>query len=102
MEPGVQICAMVALLEKRGFHLLDLGQDLPYKLKLGAKLLPRNDFVKAYHAGRTAPSPDLSDGEAGWPCDELIRPKAAALAAARRSTLWCWLSNSSCIALAAP
>ncbi|KAF0683689.1 Aste57867_24251 [Aphanomyces stellatus] len=45
----MQLYALGALLHTSGFQLWDLGMSIDYKMKLGAKDLPRKDFVKSVH-----------------------------------------------------
>jgi Leu/Phe-tRNA-protein transferase len=49
---SVQLVALGRLLIERGFHLWDLGMDMEYKRGIGAKLMPRETFVRQVHAVR--------------------------------------------------
>lgn len=42
---SVQLTALGCLLTHCGFEYWDLGMDLDYKCRLGAQLMPRNEFV---------------------------------------------------------
>ncbi|RHY01921.1 hypothetical protein DYB36_001033 [Aphanomyces astaci] len=50
----MQLYALGALLHASGFQLWDLGMSIDYKLKLGAKDIPRDEFVKHVHTLRSA------------------------------------------------
>ena len=62
----VQLLAMASLLSDCGYDFWDLGQELKYKLDLGARLLPRVEFLAAFREARvrtprelnTVPLPD--------------------------------------------
>jgi Leu/Phe-tRNA-protein transferase len=49
---SVQLAALGALLCINGFETWDLGMDLDYKQRLGAKKLDRPDFVSLVHTSR--------------------------------------------------
>ena len=68
----IQILAMAKLLEKSGFSFLDLGQFIEYKKGLGSVVIPRAEFLTAYHSARVKPSPQLSSSTL-WLCSDLIR-----------------------------
>ncbi|RHY28753.1 hypothetical protein DYB25_013264 [Aphanomyces astaci] len=42
----MQLYALGSYLHKRGFQLWDLGMSMPYKMALGAKEVPRTEFVQ--------------------------------------------------------
>ena len=42
---SVQLTALGCLLTRCGFEYWDLGMDLDYKRRLGAQLMPRDEFV---------------------------------------------------------
>ena len=48
----VQLCGMARLLQDAGFAFWDLGQEIPYKVGLGASLLPRAEFLAEFRAAR--------------------------------------------------
>ena len=48
----VQMCLTGRLLERAGFAFWDLGQDLEYKLGLGAKAAPRAEFLALCRGAR--------------------------------------------------
>eukprot|EP00041_Stephanoeca_diplocostata_P012492 m.209347 g.209347 ORF g.209347 m.209347 type:complete len:309 (-) comp18977_c0_seq2:258-1184(-) len=76
-KPGagtVQICAMIKLLERCGFHMLDFGQYIEYKTSFGAKVVKRSEFLAMYHEGRGKPTPKEILVQGGqYNCAELIR-----------------------------
>jgi len=41
----VQLCATAQILIQSGIKLWDLGMELPYKLKIGAQMIPKDEFV---------------------------------------------------------
>ena len=49
---SVQLLALGRLLLKCGFSYWDLGMEMEYKLRLGAKLMRRADFVQEIHRTR--------------------------------------------------
>ena len=49
---SVQLALTARLLERAGFAFWDLGQEFEYKLKLGARLWPRVQFLERFHAVR--------------------------------------------------
>jgi len=49
----VQCAATARLLARSGYRLWDLGMELPYKTKLGARLLPRDAFLKRLQRARS-------------------------------------------------
>ena len=76
-HPGagtVQLCGTAKLLQDAGFAFWDLGQEIPYKLELGASMLPRAEFLAQFRAAR-----DVKTAlEGGQPLNAL--PRATALA----------------------
>ena len=48
----VQCAATAKRLQLSGYSLWDLGMELPYKLAMGAKSMPRLDFLKRLQKGR--------------------------------------------------
>lgn len=55
--------SLAELLKKHGFELWDLGMEMDYKLKMGATLVSRVDFIKTVHQNRDV-SCSLPIGEA--------------------------------------
>ncbi len=51
---SVQLACLGRHLEKRGFAFWDLGMEVEYKRTLGARLLPRREFLRAYSATASA------------------------------------------------
>lgn len=49
---SVQLCALGKLLSKEGFTMWDLGMAIPYKERLGAELMERDNFVALIHQNR--------------------------------------------------
>jgi hypothetical protein len=43
---------MAKLLQDAGFAFWDLGQEIPYKVELGASLMPREEFLAEFRAAR--------------------------------------------------
>ncbi|UKK01915.2 arginyltransferase [Theileria orientalis] len=41
-----QLVALAAILHFNGFKLWDLGMEIPYKIEMGAKTVPRREFIK--------------------------------------------------------
>ena len=57
----VQIVALAALLKLRGFEAIDFGMAMDYKLALGAKELPRTEWLAMVQRTRSVrPSPSLA------------------------------------------
>lgn len=54
---SVQITALGGLMHQCGYELWDLGMELPYKTDLGAKNLPREEFLVKFHSLRNVPPP---------------------------------------------
>jgi Leu/Phe-tRNA-protein transferase len=50
----VQLYALGSYLHARGFQLWDLGMSMDYKLKMGARDIPRVEFLKKIHALRSS------------------------------------------------
>ncbi len=77
-----QLALTGQLLERLGFAFWDLGQDIAYKLKLGARLIPRKEFVARVAAARdAAPERSLSQAAAALHT-KLDQEKPVAVAAA--------------------
>eukprot|EP00922_Rhytidocystis_sp_ex-Travisia-forbesii_P013831 GHVS01020654.1.p1 GENE.GHVS01020654.1~~GHVS01020654.1.p1 ORF type:complete len:213 (-),score=19.98 GHVS01020654.1:165-803(-) len=62
----IQLCVLGSLLHQLGYTLWDLGMSMDYKLSLGAKVIPRSDFVDKFRKARMAETPQLS--VSGRPC----------------------------------
>ena len=43
---SVQLACLGMLLQKRGFRYIDFGMQMEYKIKLGAKTVPRDQFLR--------------------------------------------------------
>ncbi|KAJ1448292.1 acyl-CoA N-acyltransferase [Pelagophyceae sp. CCMP2097] len=52
---SVQCAATARCLERSGFSLWDLGMELPYKAAMGARAVPRLDFLDRLKAARNLP-----------------------------------------------
>jgi Leu/Phe-tRNA-protein transferase len=50
-----QLFALGLLLDRSGFKLWDMGMHAPYKLELGGKLYPREDFLDVFKTVRDDP-----------------------------------------------
>ncbi|KAG9410482.1 hypothetical protein AC1031_018521 [Aphanomyces cochlioides] len=59
----MQLYVLGALLHISGFQMWDLGMSIDYKLKLGAKDIPRREFVKAVYDLRMTPVSLVDDEE---------------------------------------
>ncbi len=61
------LAGLVALLRRRGATLLDCQQATPHMVRMGAKLLPRNEFLRQLSAALAsengAPAPPQDDSE---------------------------------------
>ena len=64
----VQLLAMAKLLAECGYDFWDLGQDLKYKLDLGARMSPRAEFLAAFREARARTPQDLH----AIPCPEFV------------------------------
>ena len=73
---SVQCAATAAWLEISGYALWDLGMELPYKLALGAKPMPRSDFLAAIDKARSLSSGalPLANGACGERVKFYARP----------------------------
>eukprot|EP00039_Didymoeca_costata_P011533 m.162483 g.162483 ORF g.162483 m.162483 type:complete len:370 (+) comp15205_c0_seq2:273-1382(+) len=67
----IQICAMVKLLARWGFSFVDLGQHLDYKIKLGATMLPRSQFLQKFRSARQSALNPMTENQR-WNCKELL------------------------------
>ncbi|KAL3925558.1 MAG: hypothetical protein SGILL_000332 [Bacillariaceae sp.] len=71
---SIQLAALGRLLCKLGFTMWDLGMDMDYKQSLGARNIPRRDFVKHIHQVRAAANKHfvLPRATASFNCRSLI------------------------------
>ena len=49
---SVQLAALGCMLEEHGFAFWDLGMEMDYKIRLGARLLPRQVFLAVFASAR--------------------------------------------------
>ena len=68
---AVQLACLGVLLGRAGFSFWDLGMEIAYKLRLGARLVQRERFLWLYRAAAAEPTPDLPDCAS---CEALVRP----------------------------
>ncbi|MFW5828349.1 MAG: hypothetical protein ACOCU4_09655 [Alkalispirochaeta sp.] len=73
----VQMVALARLLERGTAAFWDLGMDIPYKRRLGARPVERKEFLRRYHraagSGEGSPNPLHEDGPRGpLPAHELV------------------------------
>ncbi len=75
----VLLVALGRLLASRGFKMWDFGMTMDYKLSLGAKTVPRKEFVSRLHATREEKGLwlGLKDGEARSAKDIIKEGEAA-------------------------
>ena len=76
----VQLVALGVWLQKQGFQLWDLGMGINYKLKLGATMVPRVDFVELHRQHRNHSNCQLSEGECHGATTSLLREHCQAQA----------------------
>jgi hypothetical protein len=70
---SVQLVALGRLLVEQGFHLWDLGMDMEYKRGIGARLMPRDTFVRHVHQVReTQDHLVLPSGKPAQNCKDVI------------------------------
>ena len=67
---SVQLACLARILERGGFAFWDLGMDLEYKRRLGARVLDRDDFLERYRGARGRDAA-LAPGPYG--CERLLR-----------------------------
>jgi hypothetical protein len=72
----VQLAALGALLERRGYAFWNLGHPhMPYKIEMGAAILPRAAFLERWRAGLTAkPALTLAGAPSCHPVADLVAP----------------------------
>jgi len=89
---SVQLASLGRWLERCGFEVWDLGMEMSYKLELGCKTVPRDEWARLIRSLRDAavplhaPQGDEADAErllagapAGASAEECSAPEAAAL-----------------------
>lgn len=71
----VQMVALAGVLARAGYALWDLGMDMPYKRSLGAREVPRAEFLARYRRdGREADTmPALPGSDHAQSAEELVR-----------------------------
>lgn len=67
---SVQLACLGRLLAAAGFALWDLGMEIDYKIRLGARLVEREQFLADYRAACAGPAPSLQSQAS---CEELLR-----------------------------
>ena len=66
----VQLAALCRVLQTSGVRIWDLGMSLPYKLELGATVIPRSEFLRNFRLHRDLATELRLDGEAA--CGPLV------------------------------
>lgn len=73
---SVQMAALARWLERSGFQLWDLGMELDYKIELGGRMIPREEWAKRIRAARSLAvslaSPHDADADAVSLCSGAI------------------------------
>ena len=64
----VQCCAVAKLLQRCGFQMWDLGMGMTYKYELGAKDVPRKEFLAHLSAMREKPTESTGEGKSDAEC----------------------------------
>jgi len=72
----VQLIALAALLRRCGFMLWDLGMEMPYKLELGARSVPRAEWLRQQRVLRELGNIHIYCLVGGEPAVNLLRCEA--------------------------
>lgn len=70
----VQMVALGRLLEGRGAAFWDLGMDIPYKRRLGARPVQRDDFLARYRSAATVPPTAAGESRLDEPLLQVAGP----------------------------
>ena len=66
---SVQLACLGRLLARAGFALWDLGMEIDYKIRLGARLVERSRFLSEYRTACAEPTPSI---QLRASCEELL------------------------------